>query len=305
MSEPVFSGKFLKPAETFVVQHFDHVDLNRLAFDLFFWTVVIVAALLAIHFVLVALPDLRRKRGQSTQAGTLLPDAQVRRRDAAQIAYHWVNALSLIALLVSGLGIYFGWSNTAAYFAWHLWMAWIFIGALAFHIWYATIRVKHFHRMWTTRQDLRDALSRVRPGASAVEERPKHAFYKVEQIAFHWVLTALVLGLVVTGFVLWNPGRMFIGPFWMPWGWDAVFVARVLHDAFTFILLAFIIAHIYFALIPENWNVLKSIVTGRVRFSEYAKEHRVSPQVAARIEALQAGREQEVPVKHMESIQKG
>lgn len=218
-----------------------------------------------------------------------MKDVQLKRRDAAQIAYHWVNAVAIVSLTVTGLAISFGYPNTADLFLWHLWAAWVFLAALVFHIWHTTIRFKHFHRMWVTLQDLGGALKRI-PGLGGAggEPPPKHGFYKVEQIALHWALAGVLLVIVITGFILWKPGRDFVGPFWMPWGWDAVFFARTIHQIFTFFLLALVVAHIYFAvLVPKEWPLLKSIFTGKVSFAWYAKGHRVSPQLEAQAKAHQ------------------
>lgn len=307
MAEVVFTGKFQKPAEAFAVQHLDPTDLNRLASDVLFWIVVIVAAGLAIHFLFSSLPGLFRRKDALSQEGTAMKDAQFKRRDAAQIAYHWVNAAAIVSLVVTGLAIYFGFPGTADYFLWHLWAAWVLLAALVFHIWYTTIRFKHFHRMWVTIQDLRDAMKRIPGfGGAGAGPAPKHGFYKVEQIALHWVLTAIVLGLVITGFILWKPARDVVGPFWMPWGWDAVFVARVLHQIFTFLLVALVVAHVYFAvLVPKEWPRLKSIFTGRVRLSWYLTQHKVSPQLESRAKAIEAGHAQAMPTAGMKGVQKG
>lgn len=303
MSETVFTGKFQKPTETFSVQHLDGTDLNRVSEDVLFWIVVAAAAGLALHFLVSTLPGLLRKSSMpaESQGGS---DLQLKRRDAAQVAYHWINAAAIVALTVSGLAIFFGMSGTDGLFQWHLWAAWALIGGLVFHIWYDAILHKNFHRMWASRDDVGDAIQRVTGGSG--RPPPKHGFYKVEQIAFHWMLAAVVLGVVVSGFILWNPGRMFVGPFWLPWGWDAVFIARVVHQVLTFVLIAMVLAHVYFAmLVPKEWPRLKSIFTGRVRFSWYAKEHKVSPQLEAqaRTAATSAGRA--TPLPGNEQAQKG
>lgn len=207
---------------------------------------------------------------------------QLRRRDLVQVAYHWMNAAAIAALLITGLAIYFAWPGTDFYFTGHLWGAWIFVVALIAHVWYDTITLKNFGRMWVTRRELSEGLSRLTRfrSRSSVEESPKHGHYKLEQIAFHWILVAVVSVVAITGFILWKPARIFLAPFWMPFGWDAVFVARVLHQLFTFILIAMIIAHIYFAvLVPKNWPYLRSIFTGRVLLSWYASHHRISPRL--------------------------
>ena len=60
MAEAIFTGKFLKPAEVFAVQHFDATDLNRLTPNVIFWIAAVVIVGLAIHFLVSSLPDLLR-----------------------------------------------------------------------------------------------------------------------------------------------------------------------------------------------------------------------------------------------------
>ena len=227
---------------------------------------------------------------------------QLRRHDATQITYHWVNFAAIAALSVTGLSIYFGASGTANYFAGHLWAAWVFLVALVIHVWHDTVTLRQLERMWVTRQELSDAIDRLRsarrPGANPA---PKHGHYKVEQIVFHWVLALDVLGLVITGFMLWQPARIFVAPFWMPWGWDAIFFARVLHQIFTLGLLVLVLAHVYFALlVPKNRLYLKSMFTGRVPLAPYAEEHRISPRLESHLKSAQ----QSAPVMDAEGVQK-
>lgn len=221
---------------------------------------------------------------------------QLRRRDAVQVAYHWINFLAIVSLGYSGLAIYFGAAGTADLFAWHLWAAWVLLAALVVHIWHTTVTLKRFGRMWITRDDLRGSLARLRNLRQAeAHVDTKHGHYKVEQIAYHWVLAGTVFGLVITGLILWKPARMLVGPFWLPWGWDAIFAARILHDVFTFALLALIVAHIYFAVgVPKNWYVLRSIFNGRVKLSAYAEHHRISPRLESELEEVEA-REDSAP----------
>ena len=296
MDAGVFTGKFQKTVEAFTLQSLDPTDLNLLASDALFWIVLLTGAFLAAHFVFSALPGLK---GARSEEGMSMKDAQFKRRDAAKILFHWVNFAAIASLIITGLLMFFGDPDTAGLFTWHLWAAWIFLAALAFHIWYDTIRFKHFHRMWVTAEDLGDAMKRM-PGAGGAggEPAPKHGFYKVEQIAYHWGLAAVVLGLVITGFILWEPSRIYVAAFWMPWGWDGIFVARVLHEIFTFLLVAMIVAHIYFAVaVPKNWYVLKSIFTGRVRLSTYVKHHRGSPEFESRVKDLEGA-----PTAGMEEV---
>lgn len=222
---------------------------------------------------------------------------QLRRRDAVQVAYHWINFLAIVSLGYSGLAIYFGASGTADYFVWHLWAAWVLVAALAIHVWHTTITLKRFGRMWVTRDDLQSGLARLR---NILQRQPqvdeKHRHYKLEQIAYHWVMAGTVFGLVITGLMLWKPARVLVGPFWLPWGWDAIFAARLLHDIFTIVLLVLIAAHVYFAIcVPQNWYLLKSIFNGKVQLSRYAEHHRISPRLESELEEVKPSTEASSP----------
>lgn len=225
---------------------------------------------------------------------------EIRRRDAAQIAYHWVNFLAIATLTGSGLAIFFGAGDTAGLFAWHLWAAWLLVAAL---VWHSTVSLKYLERMWVSRDELKQWIGRLRNARDVKADGAKDGHYKVEQIVFHWVVGLDVVGLIVTGLILWKPSRMLVAPFWTPWGWDAVFTARLLHDFFTFVLVALVLAHVYFALlVPKNWPLLKSMFTGRVRLSEYAKDHRISPRLQGHLEAEesdQAGVAGAAPLKNV------
>jgi hypothetical protein len=63
MEGPVFTGKFLKPAEAFSLQDFDPTHLYRLPENLLFWLLVFTAICLGIHFALSSFPGLRGRRG--------------------------------------------------------------------------------------------------------------------------------------------------------------------------------------------------------------------------------------------------
>lgn len=209
---------------------------------------------------------------------------QLQRRDAIQVAYHWVNFVAIVLLTGTGLAIFFGAEGTAGFFAWHLWAAWLLIAALIVHVWYSTVTGGRFDRMWISRADVKESIARLRRSGDAKDS--KHGHYKIEQIIFHWFIAVDVIGLIVTGLILWKPSRMLVAPFWLPWGWDAIYTARLLHDFFTFVLVAAVLAHIYFALcVPKNLHLLKSMFTGRVPLDEYAKEHRLSPRLQEHLES--------------------
>jgi hypothetical protein len=62
MDPGTFSGKFLKPAESFAVQHLDPSELNRIPLEIFLGIVALAILGLAVHFVVSTLPLLRKEK---------------------------------------------------------------------------------------------------------------------------------------------------------------------------------------------------------------------------------------------------
>ena len=57
-----FTGNFVKPVETFVLQRLDDFDLNRLPSKLLVGFLVVGAAAFALHFLVRTVPELFRRR---------------------------------------------------------------------------------------------------------------------------------------------------------------------------------------------------------------------------------------------------
>jgi len=50
-------------------------------------------------------------------------------------------------------------------------------------------------------------------------------------------------------------------------------VIELLHDLFAAGMLALVMGHIYFALRPNEWEITKSMITGKVTVEEYAEKY--------------------------------
>jgi formate dehydrogenase subunit gamma len=95
---------------------------------------------------------------------------------------------------------------------------------------------------------------------------PEEKYFESERMAF--ILAVVATGLVVlTGFVkvaahAWDiPGAI-------------VRTATVTHDVSTVLMLAFFLAHIFFAaVLPMSWPMLRSMFTGHVSLEHAKAEH--------------------------------
>lgn len=211
-----------------------------------------------------------------------MPRTRIPRYTPTQILYHLTMFLAIGVLVLSGLAISLSWGSTAGWFTWHLYATWVFLLATVVHVWHDTVSRPLFENMWITRQTVRNILTRLRGLTGATKEVPKYGKYAPGQIFFHWILTLDLLGLIITGFALWEPTRSLTAPFWLWWGWDAISYFRVLHQVFTFALIALLLGHLYFALlVPKNWIFLRSIVTGGVDRDKYAIRHELPAEASS------------------------
>jgi len=206
----------------------------------------------------------------------------VQRYTALQRAFHWVNAVCIGVLLVSGLAIYdpdlFGWMHVpaATWFAWHRWFAVTFLVAVGFHIVYDSFVLDEFAFMWFGKEEVERQKLIARNFLGLSKAYPKYGKYHPSQITYHWLAAANLLALVLTGLILWKPARALFPLRLLGLGWDFVYACRTLHDFFTATLMALIIGHVYFGIgIKKNWIISKSMLTGTLPYEEYARYHEV------------------------------
>lgn len=210
--------------------------------------------------------------------------------------WHWLNALCLIGLVMSGLTIsnahrwlYWGeagfaaeeawtavprfpdWMTIPGYYNlalardWHNLLAWPFaLGLLA--IWLAMLLNGHFRR------DIATRLAQWRDGTLTHELRQyvrmeKHAlatpgrYGLIQRIAYGGVFGILLPGMVLTGIAI-SPG---MGP---SFGWIADLVggrqsARSLHFIIAALLTGFTIGHIVLAFAAGPRRMIGAMLTGR------------------------------------------
>ena len=185
---------------------------------------------------------------------------------------HWLIAASVIVLLATAflpvLGIDFDWVDI------HWITGWCLIALVVVH----TVRALFWQDLWSVwfdRADLADAWAIVRATfrrGEAVETRSGK--YSFAQKFIHFAFTCVVLAALVTG------GFMMVkvdtpwwdrNPYWLSdptWG-----VVYVVHGLAAMVLITMIMAHVYFALRPEKWLFLRSMIRGWISRSEYLKHH--------------------------------
>ena len=210
---------------------------------------------------------------------------------------HWVNVVALTVLLMSGLQIfnahpalYWGkssYTGARAFFQlahgfpswmtlpggrwlamgrrWHLFFAWIFVLNGIAYVAYS-IATRHLARDlaptprdWRSiGQSIRDHLRFRHPSGEAAKD------YNVLQKLAYLAIVFVVLPLLVLMGLGMSPWVDSLVP-----GWVDLFggrqSVRTLHFVAAWILVAFVLVHVFEVVVTGFWNNLRSMITGRYR----------------------------------------
>jgi cytochrome b subunit of formate dehydrogenase len=221
------------------------------------WDLLPVAAGVGVAVIIGhALYSLVRRKAE-VPAPVANADERIERHAAPDRWFHWLTALTVLTLLLTGflpvVGIKFPW----------LTIHWI-SGVLAvllvlFHI----VRAAFWQRMRHVWIGLRDLKRPLRAGK-----------YSLAQKLMHEAMTAAVIAVAATGALML---LKIDTPFWKrnpyvfkadTWGF-----IYTLHGLAALLALTLIIVHIYFALIPENRMYLRAMLLGWVTRGEAAARH--------------------------------
>lgn len=229
--------------------------LLGVSYDLL-WVILTVSLLfIAVHAVVMAA---RKKAAQPSSDGP-----RVKRHDGIDRAFHWIMAISVFVLLVTGIfpiiGIEFAWLTIH-------WIAGLVLTAsVVFHI-VRSLFWQDLKSMWISARDFKEPFdASVKPGK-----------YSFAQKSMHAAVTVLTLLVVGSGLVMF---AMIDTPWWdrtnalseATLGW--VFF---IHGLSTLLLVAVISLHVYFGVRPEKLFYLRSMVKGWVSREELEANHDAS-----------------------------
>jgi len=203
---------------------------------------------------------------------------------------HWLQALLFFLLLWTGIAIWTGnyfllesgiWGGYSIAFGIHMWTG-ILIVAITFVVFpYYYVLVDKHHQLLEIADiqvsfDIGEAfvgLKQYMPyyhdarRAYDDEEKDWIAHHPMQKTFFWWI--AIFIGiLALTGFGMYR--EMATESVW--WidvlgfmsGWLALETLKQIHLLLAFITAVMVLFHIYFAVLPSNWDVLRSMVFGDV-----------------------------------------
>lgn len=239
------------------------------------WILVLFGAFFAIHWLR---RSFREPARQKPVSGVQVPGDSVKTFGLVQRLFHWSLFVVLGLVAFTGIDIFvpgslgwflspFGIAGVSDSLFWHTALLWVLLGIVVIHVVWDLVVARGWHNIWPGTKDFSDTVTRMKNFFGASKEFPRPPKYDPFMKTFHWgaVLSFIVLG--ATGIYLWNPYGLL--PAITPGFMDTL---RILHDIFAFLFVGLILGHIYFAVLPVNWPILRSMATGTISKEEYAGE---------------------------------
>ena len=217
------------------------------------WLICVGAlVIVAVHAMYMAAR--KSKQRPSTEG------ARVQRHEPVDRIVHWIMAVSVLVLLVTGvlpiIGIEFAWLTVH-------WIAGLVLtAAVLFHI-IRSLLQKDLGSVWISAGDLREPF----------DESRKPGKYSLAQKGMHAAVTVATVLVIVSGLFMF---AMIDTPWWnrtnalseATLGW-----MFFLHGLSTLALIALVVFHLYFTLRPEKLFYLRSMIKGWISEDELAAHH--------------------------------
>ncbi len=196
---------------------------------------------------------------------------RVRRHTLLDRTYHWLMALCVIVLMATAflpiLGIKFEWLDIH-------WITGVALAALVLIHIVRALFFQDWRNMWIGWTDLRELwrdTARLLGSRSALALPGK---YDAAQKLYHLGVAIVILAVVGTGLLMllkidtpfWRRN-----PYWFSadtWG-----VIYVIHGFAAMAIVATVIVHLYFSLMPDSWYLLRAMVRGWISGKEYAQHY--------------------------------
>lgn len=211
-----------------------------------------------------------RTSGQWPAAADAASDRVIRHKGFDRL-YHWVMAACILILMATAflpiLGLKFAWLDIH-------WITGVVLAVLVLiHIVRAVVW-QDWRNMWIGSADLRELwhdCTRLLGGRNSPSPSGK---YDAAQKLYHFGIAIVVLAIVGTGLLmllkidtpLWHRN-----PYWFSadtWG-----VIYVVHGMAAMIVVATVLIHLYFGLIPDSWYLLRGMLRGWISRKEYAQHY--------------------------------
>ena len=199
-----------------------------------------------------------------------LPEKILRHSGASRL-FHWVMAVSVLALLFTAFlpiwGIKFPWVTAH-------WIAGLVLtAAIVFHVVHASFW-KGLSLMWISSQDLSDGWLAIKQVLGSAAPPGKPGKNPLENKLFHHVVAIATLATIITGLIMmakidtlwWKRNPYILSD--DTWG-----VIYVVHGVGSVALITLIMAHLYFAVRPEKRWITLSMLRGWISRERYLEHY--------------------------------
>jgi len=236
----------------------------------------VVVVLGAVFVVAHAVLSRRKVKPEAVEppTGGAIPEKLERHSLSARLS-HWVLAISTIVLLVTSfvpiLGLQFAWLTIH-------WVAGLVFTAYVIYHLVDTIQRKTLGTMWISGNELREGMSQARgfTGGDQNEDAPRPGKWGVENKLFHHLTGLAGVAVLVTGLlmmfrvdtVFWVANPYILSISSGTWGW-----VYWLHGFSAVGFVGLLMAHIYFAVRPDNFWISRSMFLGWIPRKEYLQHH--------------------------------
>jgi formate dehydrogenase subunit gamma len=249
--------------------------LLGLAWDVF-WLVVVLGAVFVVVHAIFAGRKGSESEGPAVAGGAPGPSVppRVERHGRSARISHWILAISVLVLIVTAfvpiLGLKFPWVTIH-------WIAGIVLTVyLLYHV-VDTLRRGTVGSMWIDGEDIRLGREHLRQFTKRSREPvEKPGKWALENKVFHHLTGLAGLAVIATGLLMmarvdtwfWDANPYLLGLSDRLWGWT-----YLLHGLAGVGFVGLLMAHIYFAIRPDNLWITRSMFKGWITREEFVEHH--------------------------------
>jgi formate dehydrogenase subunit gamma len=261
------------------VEPFQQVQV-RLSFEIAALLILVFIAFYAIHWLRRAFrpwPTPERPKEEFK-----IEKERVKWFDIVERLFHWTNFIVLGTIILTGVNIFipgyldiifsaFGIKTINDSILLHTNFAYALLALIIIHIVWDTLIARGFWNIWIRISDFKDFIGRAENFLGISRKYPRDPKYDMFMKSYHWGLTISLVIQGITGLYFMNPFGLLPG---LDYGIEYIF--RILHDIFAFVIIGLIIGHIYFAILPANFEILRAMITGTTSTEFYLSRYDLS-----------------------------
>ncbi len=202
----------------------------------------------------------------------------VQRFDLGIRLTHWIHGILIVGFLITGYGIYSGsylFGDHAKNLSLHMIMSFAVLMDGIGHLYMMSITGDR-RAMWVEKKDIEDTLTIFKNFLGLTKSYPEYGTYDVDKKQFYgkyhpvikmkyWADAYFVGFAAISGFAMYYSSVLNYINFYLNFigvGINLLWFKAIHFAVFIYFLIS-LTGHIYLSLIPVNWELLKSMITGK------------------------------------------